>query len=282
MCAKTRDIVRQVDWNCEVSTDYADGNMGCQKRVSSGLDWAFSLVEEAIILEDDCLPDPTFFRFCQELLERYRCDDRVGHISGDNFKPRPAGYPHSYYFSRYAFIWGWATWRRAWQHYDVNMGLWPEIKASGCHYGLFSTREEAYYFEDMWDEIHSGQLGAWGPQWLFTCLVQGSLSVVPEVNLVSNIGFGPESTHTVDSTCSLASQPTGNITFPLRHPPFFVRNQEEETEVAEFAFFRGKRRIRSLWRRLRNRHFYGSLVRRFPFLGGWWAKLRQSRNRGGR
>jgi hypothetical protein len=111
-CAATRAIIDQVDWECEVLTNYSDVNLGCRHRVSSGLDWVFEQVEEAIILEDDCLPHPTFFRFCEELLEWYRHDHRIVAISGDNFQNGHQSGEFSYYFSRYVHIWGWATWRR--------------------------------------------------------------------------------------------------------------------------------------------------------------------------
>lgn len=123
-CAAARAVVEQVDWPCEALTDYAETNLGCRRRVSSGLDWVFATVEEAIILEDNCLPHPTFFRFCEELLERYRDDERVMRISGGNHKfGRKIG-TDSYYFTRYAHVWGWASWRRAWRYYDVNMKSW--------------------------------------------------------------------------------------------------------------------------------------------------------------
>ena len=128
-CMATRDVINRVNWPCEVLTNFSEVNLGCKKRVSSGIDWVFEHVEEAIILEDDCLPHPTFFRFCQEMLERYRNDDRIGMISGDNFQfGRPVG-QDSYYFSKYVHVWGWASWRDRWRNsYDVHMGLWPQVR----------------------------------------------------------------------------------------------------------------------------------------------------------
>src|SRR5512139_3287315 len=123
-CAATRAIIDRVDWDCEVLTNFSDTNLGCKNRVSSGIDWVFEQVPEAIILEDDCLPHPTFFRFCEELLERYRDDERIGMISGDNFQLGQKRTDASYYFSRYNHIWGWASWRRAWRHYDREASAW--------------------------------------------------------------------------------------------------------------------------------------------------------------
>jgi hypothetical protein len=126
-CIETRKIIDGVDWECDVRKNYSETNLGCARRVSSGLDWVFNQVEEAIILEDDCLPDPSFFRFCTDLLERYRSDNRIFSISAQNFYGQAVP-EASYYFSRYHHCWGWATWKRAWQHFDFEMKLWPEVR----------------------------------------------------------------------------------------------------------------------------------------------------------
>src|SRR4028118_433764 len=127
-CAAARAVIDRVDWDCEVFKNYSDVNLGCDPRISSGLNWVFETVEEAIILEDDCVPHPTFFRYCEELLERYRHDARVMNISGQNVLFGRHRTEYSYYFSRYTLCWGWASWRRAWQYFDVDVKLWPEIR----------------------------------------------------------------------------------------------------------------------------------------------------------
>ena len=157
-CQLARAVTDKIEWDCCVDRDYAAENLGCKRRVSSGLDWAFSIVEEAIILEDDCLPDITFFPFCEELLCRYRKDERIGHISGDNFCKDSDRTPYSYSFSRYTNNWGWATWRRSWQQYDVDMKLWPEIKATRLYFNMFSTRAEALCFEGFWDDVYAEKI----------------------------------------------------------------------------------------------------------------------------
>src|SRR5712691_1210425 len=131
-CAATRAVVEKVDWPCQILRKFAESNLGLRRNVSEGLDWVFRQTEEAIILEDDCLPDPTFFPFCDAMLERYRDDGRIGMISGTNPSAHlapPDG--ESYFFSRYYYIWGWATWRRAWQLYDREMTAWPAMRRSG-------------------------------------------------------------------------------------------------------------------------------------------------------
>ena len=145
-CAAVRAILDRVDWDCQVIQNYADTNLGCRERVSSGLNWVFETVEEAIILEDDCLPHPTFFRFCEELLERYRHDDRIMTISGNNLQ---FGRPHTedgYYFSRYTHIWGWASWRRAWRFYDLEMKAWPELRNTNWLAEKMKSERSANYW----------------------------------------------------------------------------------------------------------------------------------------
>jgi hypothetical protein len=222
-CAAARAIIDGVDWDCEVLTNYSDVNMGCKRRISSGLDWVFDTVEEAIILEDDCLPDPTFFRFCEELLEKYRNDERIAMISGDNFQFGRKRTGYSYYFSRYPHIWGWATWRRAWKNYDVKMQLWPEIRDGGWLKDLLGDIKSEWYWRYIFENTYKGKVDTWDYQWVFACWIQSSLTVIPNVNLVSNIGFCPEAVHTKEKNkyCEIKIEP---VTFPISHPLFILRD----------------------------------------------------------
>jgi hypothetical protein len=233
--AATRAVVEQVDWHCEVLTNYSDINLGCKRRVSSGLDWVFQTVEEAIILEDDCLPHPTFFRFCEELLEKYQEDEHVMHISGNNFQFDHKQGESSYYFSRYAHVWGWASWRRAWQHYDVQMRRWAGAESKDVFLSDFANPAEKRFWKAKWDGVCAGGIDTWDFQWVFACLAQKSLSIVPNVNLVSNIGFGRNSTHT-GSISNLADIPTVAMVFPLVHPSFFTRDLEADDYAASLFF----------------------------------------------
>ena len=221
-CAATRAIIEGVDWNCEVFTKFAENNLGCKRSVSSGLDWVFDQVEQAIILEDDCLPHPTFFRFCQELLERYKDDDRIMMISGDNFQPIQHQSEHSYYFSRYPHIWGWATWRRSWKEFDVSMKVWPSFRDGGWLKHILERRQDIKYWTVKFNETFSGEIDSWGYAFLFTCWVHGFLAIQPTFNMVSNIGFGKGATHTTGN--KYADLKVYPADFPLRHPPFVIRN----------------------------------------------------------
>lgn len=216
--AATRSIINRVDWPCEVLTNFSDVNLGCKVRVSSGLDWVFEQVSEAIILEDDCLPNPTFFRFCEEMLERYRDDQRIGMISGDNFQFGHRLNNDSYYFSNINHIWGWATWRSRWQRdYDVTMKNWPEIRDEGRLADWIHLSAQEKFLTEIFDKVYQGQIDTWDYQWHFGSRINGRIAVMPNVNLISNIGFGVEATHTTGAS-EFSNMPTAEMQFPLKHP----------------------------------------------------------------
>src|SRR5271165_5147387 len=185
-CGAARAIVERIDWPCEVVKNYSEVNLGCGRRVSSGLDWLFSQVEEAIILEDDCLPALSFFPFCQALLERYRDDQRVFMIGGNNFQFGRLRTRYSYYFSRYPEIWGWASWKRAWKHFDPAMSSWPEFKADGYIKAVFENPREQEYWSEILEQCYQGKINSWAYIWCYTCWSQSALTILPDVNLVSN------------------------------------------------------------------------------------------------
>jgi hypothetical protein len=224
-CAATRAIIDQVDWNCEVLQNYADVNMGLKRRVSSGLDWVFSLVEDAIILEDDCLPDPSFFRFCEELLEKYRYDQRVWMICGSNLLGEYKSHLQSYCFSYHSYCWGWATWKRAWEHYDVNMKLWSNPEIQSRIRDVVGNEQQYGIYEKFFDRVFSGELNTWDIPWLCLRLSQSALSIIPAVNLVSNIGFNQEGTNTRFSGDSRGNIPLKSMSFPLIEPVGFARDK---------------------------------------------------------
>lgn len=221
-CRKVREIVGKVDWPCEVSTNFAESNIGCQERMISGMNWVFSLVEEAIILEDDCLPDPTFFLFCEELLERYRGDARVAAICGSNLVEKYMKTEASYFFSQLGGTWGWATWRSQWQQYDRYLTDWPRLKREGVLSELFDDSSAVAYWTRAFDDMHDNNgRNAWDYQWLYTNLKNNALRIVPRVNLITNIGFGPGATHTTGAD-SRFTPPAIAMEFPLKHPPSFI------------------------------------------------------------
>lgn len=219
VCKETRAIIDTVDWPCKVLTNYAEKNLGCRDRVSSGLRWVFEQVEEAIILEDDCVPHPTFFQFCEDLLIKYRDDSRVGLIGGDNFLP--SGYLRhntSYYFSRFTHIWGWATWRRAFQHYDLSMEHWPALRSNGWLEDIFNDdAAQVAHWRAIFNRVWSRELDTWDYQLTYSYWLQGFASICPSKNLVSNIGFGTDATHTHEAS-KWSELPVHEMQFPLVHP----------------------------------------------------------------
>lgn len=215
-CKAVREVVADIDWPCEVQRNYADQNLGLKRRVSSGLDWVFSQVESAIILEDDCLPHPDFFPFCQELLERYKDDERVWTITGNNNQDGKKRSNDAYYFSKYGHCWGWATWRRAWAQYDGDIKFWPEWKLSQDLRDKTPDPFEQSYWIDIFDRIYLKKIDSWAYPWM-TCLwYHGGLTATPRVNLVTNIGVGPDSTHTLaeEDQPGVPVKPLGSITHP--------------------------------------------------------------------
>ncbi len=203
--------------------------------------WAFGQVEEAIVLEDDCVPHPSFFSFCTQLLARYRSDERIAMIGGSNHQLQTPA-TASYLFSRYFNIWGWATWRRAWRQMDLEMAEWPRLRSEHALAAFYPTREMQRYFERLFEMAYRGRVDTWDIAWFYSCLFNSGLSVVPRVNLVSNIGV--EGTHTsqiVDPTLPVFPLDTANLV----HPPHVCPSVDFDV-----AFF--ERRVRrSLVKRAR-------------------------------
>ncbi len=218
-CEAVRAIVERVPWECEVLTNYAEENLGLDRRVVSGLDWAFELADRAIVLEDDCLPHPSFFPFCEEVLARYGDDPRVMSISGSNFQFGAGREGTSYYFSRYPQVWGWATWARAWKRYDAKLSGWPEFRRGRLASLLDGDPRALQYWTHALQRAHEGR-HAWDYGWLFAHWLDDALSVVPARNLVTNVGFREDATNTrPEHGMFLADVPAEPIELPLRHPP---------------------------------------------------------------
>ena len=190
-CEEVRRIATAVNWPCKVKTLCRDENLGCKLGVSGAIDWFFANEEEGIIIEDDILPLPSFFPYCDELLEKYRENEKIAMISGCNLISHKFAPSESYFFSRNIHIWGWASWRRAWRHYDVAMNSWPQWRDQGGLSKMFpKKRLLARYWGDIYDSAYSGKIDTWDFQWHYTCWRFGALSVSPAHNLTQNLGFG--------------------------------------------------------------------------------------------
>jgi hypothetical protein len=217
-CDEVRRIVEAVDWPCEVRTLFRQENLGCRRAVSGAIGWFFESEPEGVILEDDCLPADDFFRFCDTALATWRDDARVMHVGGHTLLDATG--PDDALFSRLVPIWGWATWRRAWQRYDSEMTRLPRLAELPLQqwYGSQHTQVRKAI-----EHIHFGRVDAWGARWVLGVMADEGFSVLPRVNLISNIGFGPEATHTtVDS--HLANRATGRLPERLRLPTVMQSN----------------------------------------------------------
>ncbi len=234
-CPKTREIMN-IDWDCDLKTLYRDENLGCRNAVSDAITWFFNQEEKGIILEDDCLPDLSFFPFCEELLEKYKDDEQIMLISGDNFQNGKKQGEASYYFSRYNHIWGWASWRRVWEHYDVDMNTFPENKEKGFLNEIFSSKKARNYWLKRFEKAYNGEINTWDYQWTYTIFSRNGISILPNVNLISNIGFGNQSTHTAKMNNKMANLPLGSITFPLTHPSEIKINLQADNYTFKTIF----------------------------------------------
>jgi hypothetical protein len=210
-------IMQNIDWKCEVKTLFQEENLGCKYAVSGAITWFFENEEQGIILEDDCLPSQSFFWFCEELLERYKDDIRVWNIGG--YKPLYLkGDKYSYNFSRFTHIWGWASWANRWKYYDATLSKYKENKDLLIDYEFFREDYENKSRNKILERVILGEIDTWDYQWNFTVRINNGLSIRPSVNLVGNVGFGDDATHTFVNDIEIESNKANDIIFPLMHP----------------------------------------------------------------
>lgn len=217
-CEQVIDIFKDVNWPCEVKQLYRNENLGCRMAVSSAITWFFEQEEMGIILEDDCLPNPSFFHFCEHNLNKYHADERIMHIGGTNFQNGIKRGQASYYFSRMCHVWGWASWRRAWANYDINLQHLDAIVEQKLLDTIITHPKYRANYIRSFKQTQQGLINTWDYQWVYSVWKSNGLSIIPNVNLVSNIGFGEDATHTTDQISSFANNKTyqiGSIVDPL-------------------------------------------------------------------
>jgi hypothetical protein len=219
-------ILNNIDWPCDVFTFFRDENLGCKIAVSEAIDWFFKNEEMGIILEDDILPDLSFFRYCEELLIKYRFNQEIKMISGNSFTTGEINGSNSYYFSHYSNIWGWASWRRAWSKYSPELRNWPNRRKTDflLEIGDFN-KDFVRYWRKMLDKTHSGRINTWDYQWQYTIWESKGLCITPSLNLITNLGFGMEGTHTTSPKIAFYKLHAQTLNFPLSHPDGFERNK---------------------------------------------------------
>ena len=236
-CAEAKYIATDIDWPCEVHTLFRDKNLGCGEAPSNAISWFFENEPEGIILEDDCLPSPSFFKFTSELLQRYRYDTRVMEIGGNNLEtPDSRDQEYSYSFSNHTYIWGWATWRRAWKFHDFEMNHYKEIarKKYLDHYYTSSVERDFfnYIFEKMFEgDDKTNRKTIWDYQWQFACTIHSGLIIVPNRNLVRNLGFGTDATNTLKPNGFGYDLVLEQIDFPLIHPEFVMVDKSRDNRI---------------------------------------------------
>ena len=238
---ETRSVIEdQIDWNCTKKKLYRDKNKGCRFGVSEAITWFFKYVNEGIILEDDCIPHPDFFAFTEELINYYRNNKKIWIISGNNFQNGNWRGDGSYYYSRYPHCWGWATWRDRWEHYSEESVCWKNLKQTNMIQNVFTNKKERIYWSKIFDRLYDKNWpDSWAYRWFLVCQINRGLNVLPNRNLVSNIGFGSEGTHTKNSYAQtkincLPNEEIGLL--PIRHPTFLLRSNDADSYTFFYHF----------------------------------------------
>jgi hypothetical protein len=226
-CKEVRELVSAIDWDCKVTTLFREKNLGCKNAISSAITWFFEHVEEGIILEDDTLPAKSFFSYCQSLLSEYRDVSQIMHISGVNFQFNQKYANESYYFSKYFHVWGWATWRRAWSKYVLELGDIKNLDFfSKSSYYTFSKVEYEYWLT-VFQAVAKDEIDTWDYQWLYAIWKTKGLCITPTKNLVSNIGFGKNATHTQNTDSLLSAIPLQEFA-QVSHPKHIRVNHKAD------------------------------------------------------
>lgn len=215
--ANVQSLIKYIDWDCEVLTRFSSTNLGCRNAVSSSISWFFEKEEMGIILEDDIVPDPSFFLFCEELLYKYKDNEKIGMISANNFSFGKNEINKSYYFSIYSHIWGWASWRRSWQGYDVDMKDYISFKENKILESILEDKDEILFWYNMFDNVALKGFNTWDYQWVYHNMKNNRLNIMPSVNLIENLGFGQDASHTHEAGV-YKNLKKEKLKFPLLHP----------------------------------------------------------------
>lgn len=232
LCEETRKLISEVDWPCQVKSYLRTENLGCKIAVSEHITWFFDNEPEGIILEDDCLPNKEFFWFCDTLLEKYRDDTRIRHIGGAKMHIGELDNIDTYHFSRFTNIWGWASWRRVWENYDVNLHLLDEAIESKVLFNILPNSKIMNYFIEAFKLTKEGKINTWDYQYVFSNMINNGLSIQPNVNMISNIGFNQSATHTTNAADILANRPLASFE-KIMHPNFVVPIISRDIEQVE-------------------------------------------------
>jgi hypothetical protein len=255
-CIEVRGIIKKIDWECEVFTLFQDDNLGPMRSQMTAINWFFKYEKDGVILEDDSLPNESFFKFCNSLLDRYKNDKRISMISGCNYQQKNKHGNSDYYFSKYTNTCGWATWKRSWDNVKVDFIDWPKLIDAGMMEDFSNIKGVKRKFIDVFDTIYANRESrGWDYRFMYASLKNGALSIVPNVNLIKNIGFGPGATNCINTDSPEAMLDIFNIDFPLRHPYSVFRNFSADE-------FEGK-----------NNHYKRSTMEKIMYYSISWKKL---------
>jgi hypothetical protein len=250
LCQQTRAIFAGVDWECEVKTLFRETNGGCKEAVSAAVTWFFENEEEGIVLEDDCLPANSFFKFCDVLLEKYRFDDRIRHITGCNLQQGKKWGDATYYFSNVTNVWGWAGWRRVWKEYDKELTRYSVDGGLTYIQDLFTDSIVTEFWLRFYTEQKAGKINSWAYPLTFINFFNNGLCVVPNINLVSNLGFGEGATHTWNDKSLNGNVPLQELTAEIKHPNFIIAEKRADLFALSYEYDVAEiRRKRNLLRR---------------------------------
>ena len=238
---KAREIINKINWPCEIKTLFSEKNLGCKKGVSTAITWFFEQEERGIILEDDCVPHLDFFYYCENLLDYYSEDHRISVITGDNFQNGKLRGDASYYFSKYNHCWGWASWRRAWDYYQGDINFWQEWSNSKAWFDHVPDKVERKYWQKIFNLVYKKKIDSWAYPWLASIWYKNGLTVTPNVNLVSNIGFGLDATHTLNENDKNSNMKTTSLKI-LKHPK--VVKKDLEADIWTFNHHYGGKNLR--------------------------------------
>ena len=250
--AKVREIATAVDWPCVVKTLFRAENLGCKYAVSGAITWFFEQEEQGIILEDDCLPSQSFFWFCENMLNRFSKNEAIMSVTGTNIT-RGLTFEADYFFSRYALMWGWASWARAWKKYDLDLEHWPRHRQSGHLKELgISGAAKIEAWKKILNRTKRREIDTWDYQWIYTCWLHNGLTISQAKNLVRNIGYSNDATHTTGYHPILSNLKPNELEWPLKEPLTCAPNSEVDDFISKH------------WFGVNWKSFAKSLILRFP------------------
>jgi hypothetical protein len=250
-CNEVKEIIGQIDWPCEIKTLFREKNLGCKIAVSSAITWFFDQVDYGIILEDDCLPDLTFFEYCSQLLLKYENDNEVMLIGGNNFHKNGIDISSSYYFTNYPHIWGWATWKRAWVNYNLDISDYREVLDENYYDSFFQSKSEKKIWLGIFEKVAKGKINTWDYQWVYAIWKRRGKSITPSINLIKNIGLDGDSTHLFIKDSFRDELKLSKMNFPLNHPTMEI-NKKADSQTYKNVLSKSFARI---WRLFQENNF---------------------------